>query len=617
MDAASYFLKLSNQRSLFLSSKFDIGKVDSLSCSEDNRFVCFSLKSYYSIFSTYEETTLKTWQDSPSTKIYISSKNFVIYKTLSNQVKIIDFDKSIPITIASDINLAEFNDKFMVSNYFSNKLSIFSLEKKDTALDIPLPENFILEDIILKNDVLLAGKLEDRPCFMIFSFYSNALPSPKILPANSKIIGSSDDLEYLALRFENLGVGIINTLDPSKSCNIPLIDSKAKSAFFSKDKTLLVIEDLDEYISFWWTNKELNASNEPIFKQKICGSLANLTFSNNGNVSSLITYKNNFLKIWLPVSKPDRINISTSFKSDEKDSFSHNGYSLSSVSFTEKNEAVCLLVKPRWESKLIKFDLYNRMSITYENTFKESLINSGTLSTNSKLLAILKDRNKIKIINTQSNSLIQEFAIKDDSINTLAISPDQRYLVLGGNTLKLWSIDKQSFVKSVSPELIVDRVALSPNSKLIAFTQRVKDSLILKVMDIDSKEIKRKFEDLNYINSLIFSPNSKFLFVGSTKKDPVIRAYSIDTGNLVFSYQTEFVDINDMCISSNGTHLFFGGSNEKIYVLDLRKNKIVKIFNGHYDIIRKVYISEDDRFLISSSDDERLCAWMVVDYIYS
>ncbi|AEE13970.1 WD40 repeat-containing protein [Thermodesulfobium narugense DSM 14796] len=617
MDAASYFLKLSNQRSLFLSGKFDIGKIDLLSCSDDNKLVCFSLRGYYNIFSTYEEKILKTWQDTPSTKIYISSKNFVVYKTLSNQVKIIDFDKSKPEIIASDIYLADFNDKFIVGLSSQDKISIFSLEKKDTILDIPLPKNFVLEEIVLKNDILLTGKLEDHYSFMIYSIHSNSLSLPKILPTNSYLIGSSDDLEYIALRSENLGLSIINTVDPSKSCSLPLVDSKPKSAFFSKDKTLLVIEDFDEYISFWWTNKELNANNEPIFKQKICGQLVNLTFSNNGNLSSLITYKNGFLKIWLPASKIDRLNISISFKSDERDSFSHNGYFLSSASFTEKNEAVCLFVKPRWESKLVKFDLYNKMNITYENTLKESLIIFSTLSFNSKLLATLKDKNKIKIINTQSNSTIQEFAIKDDQVNTFTFSPDLRYLVIGSNTLKLWSIDKQSFVKSVSPELTVDRVAVSPNSELIAFTQRINDNLILKIIDIDSKEIKRKLEGLNHINSLLFSPNSKFLFVGSTKKDPTIRAYSIDSGNLVFSYQTDFIDINDMCISSNGTHLFFGGSDEKIYVLDLRKNKIVKILNGHYDIIRKIYISEDDKFLISSSDDERLCVWMVVDYIYS
>ncbi|MEO1785302.1 WD40 repeat domain-containing protein [Thermodesulfobium sp. 4217-1] len=615
MDAASYFLKLANQKSLYISGKIDIGAIDLASCSNDNKFVGLSSKGNYSLYSIFENKIAKTWQDTSSSKIFINSRNSTIYQTLSGQIKIIDFDKSSPKTISSDMVLADFNDKYVVSYSESNILALTEIDNPSNIKNIRLPENFTVKDIVLKNNALLIGEINNRVFFIIYELHSITLPQPQSVPDGSVYVGSSDDFEYIAFRSDNAGLNIFNTKDPSKSYNIPIVESKTKKVYFSKDKTLIVIVDFDEYISFWWTNKELNTGNEPIFKQKICGNPLELTFSENGNVSSLITYKNNFLKIWLPASKTDRLDLTANFKSDESDSFLHNGYFLDSVSFTEKNEAVCLFIKPRWESKILKFDLYNRLNINCENVFKESLVNSGILSNNSKLLATLRNKNKIKIINTQSNSIIQEFAIKDESINTLCFSPDQRFLILGGSTLRIWSIDKEIIVKSVFPEHPVSFVAVSPNSDLIAFSQKVRDNIILSIMDLNTKEVKRKFDGLNNVNSLVFSPNSKFLFVGSTKKDPLIRAYSVDTGNQVFSYQTNYIDVNDMCISSSGTHLFFGGSDEKIYVFDLRKTKIIKILNGHYDIIKKISISENDRFLISSSNDERLCVWKVADYI--
>lgn len=615
MDAASYFLKLANQKSLYISRKIDIGVLDLASCSNDNKIVGLSTKRNYSLFSIFEDKITKTWQDSPSTKIYIDSRHFAIYQTISGQIKIIDFDEPDPKTILSDIVLADFNDRYIVSYSESNILAITEIDNPSNIKNIRLPDNFVVRDIKLKDNVLLIGELNKHIFFIIYELHSRALSQPQTVTDSSAYVGSSDDLEYIAFMSDNAGLNIFNTKDPSKSYNIPIVESKAKRAYLSKDKTLIVIVDFDEYISFWWTNKELNTGNEPIFKQKICGNPIGLTFSESGNVSSLITYKNNFLKIWSPTSKADRLDMNANFKSDESGSFLHNGYFLDSVSFTEKNEAVCLFIKPRWESKILKFDLYNRLNINYENAFKESLVNSGALSNRSKLLAILRDKNKIKIINTQSNSIIQEFAIKDESIKTLCFSPDQRFLILGGSSLRIWSIDKEMIVKSVFPEYPVDFIAVSPNSNLIAFSQKIRDNLILSILDLNTKEIKRRFDGLNNINSLVFSPNSKFLFVGSTRKDPLIRAYSVETGNIVFSYQTNYIDINNMCISSNGTHLFFGGSDEKIYVFDLTKTKIVKILNGHYDIIKKISISEDDRFLISSSNDERLCFWKVADYI--
>lgn len=615
MDAASYFLKLANQKSLYISRKIDIGVLDLASCSNDNKIVGLSTKGNYSLFSIFEDKITKTWQDSPSMKIYIDSRHSAIYQTISGQIKIIDFDKPSPKTISSDIILADFNDRYIVSYSDSNILAITEIDNPNNIKNIRLPDNFVVRDIKLKDNVLLIGELNKHIFFIIYELHSRTLSQPQTVTDSSVYVGSSDDLEYIAFMSDNVGLNISNTKDPSKSYNIPIVESKAKRAYLSKDKTLIVIVDFDEYISFWWTNKELNTGNEPIFKQKICGNPIGLTFSESGNVSSLITYKNNFLKIWSPTSKTDRLDMNANFKSDESGSFLHNGYFLDSVSFTEKNEAVCLFIKPRWESKILKFDLYNRLNINYENAFKESLVNSGALSNSSKLLAMLRDKNKIKIINTQSNSIIQEFAIKDESIKTLCFSPDQRFLILGGSSLRIWSIDKEMIVKSVFPEYPVDFMAVSPNSDLIAFSQKIRDNLILSILDLNTKEVKRRFDGLNNINSLVFSPNSKFLFVGSTRKDPLIRAYSVETGNIVFSYQTNYIDINNMCISSNGTHLFFGGSDEKIYVFDLSKTKIVKILNGHYDIIKKISISEDDRFLISSSNDERLCVWKVADYI--
>jgi hypothetical protein len=615
MDAATYFLKLADQKSLYISGKIDTGVLDIISCSNDNKFIGFSSKGNYSLFSIFEEKIEKTWQDIPPSKIYINSTHSSIYQTLSGQIKIINFDKPSPKTILSDIILADFNDKYIVSYSKSNKLVLTELDDPDNIRNVYLHDNFIVKDIALKDNILLIGEINNHTFFIIYEIHSKALSQPQTAPDGSIYVGSSDDLEYIAFRSNIAGLNIFNTKDPSKSYNIPIVESKTKKVYFSKDKTLIVIVDFDEYINFWWTNKELNTGNEPIFKQKICGDPIGLTFSESGNVSSLITYKNNFLKIWLPVCKADRLDMPTNFKSDKSDSFLHNGYFLNSIAFTEKKEAVCLFIKPRWESKIVKFDIYNRLSINYENILKESLVHSGTLSNNSKLLAILRDKNKIKIINTQSNSIIQEFAIKDELIKTLCFSPDQRFLILGGTTLRIWSIDKEMFIKSVFPEYPVNFVAVSPNSDSIAFSQKIRDNIILNIMDLKTKEVKRKFDGLNSLNSIVFSPNSKFLFVGSTKKDPLIRAYSVDTGNEVFSYQTNYIDINDMCISSNGTHLFFGGSDEKIYVFDLRKTKIVKILNGHYDIIKKIGISDDDRFLISSSNDERLCVWKVADYI--
>jgi hypothetical protein len=615
MDAATYFLKLANQKLLYISTKVNMGTLDLISCSSNNKLIGSSSKGIYSLFNILEEKIDKTWQDLSSSKIYITSKNSIIYHTLSGQIKIINFDEPSPKTIASNVILSDFNDKYVVSYSESNKLAFVELDNPNNIKNIYLPENFIVKDIVLKDNTLIIGEHNDHTCFIIHEIQTNTLLQPQNVPDGSVFIGSTTDLEYIAFRSDNAGINIINTINLSKSYNIPIVNSKAKKVYFSKDKTLIVILDFDEYISFWWANKELNTGNDPIFKQKICGEPIGLTFSDSGNVSSLITYKNNFLKIWLPDSKTDRLDIPTNFKSDESNSFLHNGYFLDSISFTEKNEAICLFIKPRWESKILKFNIYNKLNISYESILKESLINSGTLSNNSKLLATLRDKNKIRIINTQSNSIIQEFAIKDESIKTLCFSPDQRFLILGGKTLRIWSIDKEMLIKSVFPEYPVDLVTPSPNSKLIAFSQKNKDNTVLNIMDMDTKEITRKFEGLNNMNSLIFSPNSKFLFVGSTKKDPVIRAYSIDTGNQVFSYQSGYIDINDMCISSSGSHLFFGGSDEKIYIFDLRKTKVLKILNGHYDIIKKIGISDDDKFLISSANDERLCVWKVADYI--
>jgi Prp8 binding protein len=82
------------------------------------------------------------------------------------------------------------------------------------------------------------------------------------------------------------------------------------------------------------------------------------------------------------------------------------------------------------------------------------------------------------------------------------------------------------------------------------------------------------------------------------------------TATLEHDYQVTAVAVSD-----GGEHLYTGGLDNKVRVVDLRKDQVWLVLEGHADTITSFALSPDSAFLLSNSMDNTLRVWDVRPFV--
>lgn len=69
------------------------------------------------------------------------------------------------------------------------------------------------------------------------------------------------------------------------------------------------------------------------------------------------------------------------------------------------------------------------------------------------------------------------------------------------------------------------------------------------------------------------------------------------------------------CVNSGGRYLATGGSDDRIVVMDLKKNQEIQMLTHHSGTVNQVEFSPDGKFLFSASDDGSLAATKIGSWI--
>lgn len=104
--------------------------------------------------------------------------------------------------------------------------------------------------------------------------------------------------------------------------------------------------------------------------------------------------------------------------------------------------------------------------------------------------------------------------------------------------------------------------------------------------------------------------NSDVLF--TVCKDGVLRSYELQKGTLHFSAtpQEPTDGLYSIALSPSEDYVFVGTGQGSVLAFNINLNKWEFAFdNGHSDIVTSIVISNDGKFLYSSSFDGRIVQW--------
>lgn len=262
--------------------------------------------------------------------------------------------------------------------------------------------------------------------------------------------------------------------------------------------------------------------------------------------------------------------------------------------------------------------------VNWEGTLRTALVHSYVIAwhPNRPLLAAVGVAaentvdDTIRLVDTQTGEVVREFVGHREKVNSLAFSPDGRYLFSGDYAPSFDMNDQRVYVwdiKTGEPVMElggqkgwINSIAFSPDGQLVAVGEAAGSHIIL--WDVATGErIKQLAGHKDWVNDVTFSLDGQSLYSGS--RDGSLIQWDVQSGTMVREFAGHPGMINSLDLNSDGTRLVSASADQTAIVWDTVTGEIVMTLRGHTDTLWSADFSPDDSTLLTASSDGKMILW--------
>jgi len=189
----------------------------------------------------------------------------------------------------------------------------------------------------------------------------------------------------------------------------------------------------------------------------------------------------------------------------------------------------------------------------------------------------------------------------ESRVNTVAFSPDGRWLASGSTILKIWDVTSKSWPRTLGTKTSIKAVAFSPNGQWLAF---VSDSFKhkLKLWNTKSGQVQYRLHShkKNKIYSISFSPDDKWL--ASCGEDHTVKLWDVNSGKLQHTLKGHKDEVYSVAFAPNGKWLASGSKDKTIKIWDVESARLRHSLAASQGEIYSVAISPNGKWLASGGE---------------
>ncbi len=221
-------------------------------------------------------------------------------------------------------------------------------------------------------------------------------------------------------------------------------------------------------------------------------------------------------------------------------------------------------------------------------------------------------RSVVKVWEAKTLVLKQTLGDNDSQLVCVAFSPEGNLMAAGDpskKTIKLWNARTGALVQTLpNGEAQPWSVVFSPDGKtLLVGGQRADHSGVVTLWNVETGKLIHTLEREQYVNKVAISPNGKI--IASAGAGDEIELWDVESGK----QRTALRGLGDgtcsVAFSSDGKLLAAGGRDGKVRLWDVESGKLMALLKGHGSIIYDVAFSPDGKTLASTGQDQTVRLW--------
>ncbi len=247
-------------------------------------------------------------------------------------------------------------------------------------------------------------------------------------------------------------------------------------------------------------------------------------------------------------------------------------------------------------------------------------INALVLTPDSKKIITGADDTTIRVWDLERGSQIFLFTKHTKKINALAVNTDNTICVSASNDkyLHVWDLIQGKCVATLAGHTsYINSVVITPTG-----TNAISASSdnTIKIWDLSAPFTSAVPDSTRLINTLyghtdsvekvLLSPDGRKII--SSSNDKTIRGWSLTTGELLYTIRGHKSIINLLYITSNNRFIISSSIEDyALKIWDIEDGNLVSIIRGHTGPITALAVSPDSKWIITGSADKTIKIWMI------
>jgi len=237
----------------------------------------------------------------------------------------------------------------------------------------------------------------------------------------------------------------------------------------------------------------------------------------------------------------------------------------------------------------------------------------GVLPVGTNLVSIADKDLAVRIWDYERGTIVSALAPNSAHVNSVVVSPDNRYIVTGGDDGKarIWDIDNGVLLSVLNHPRSIYSMALSPDGRHLVVGAKKKptspDPGVIWIWEFELGQLLHTLSGhKGHVTALTITPDSRYILSGSQHGD--VKLWDLETGthlNTMTGHEGAILTIH---LSPDGRHIVSGSSDGTLRVWLLHGGVLVHSFQ-HSEDVHAIALSPDGRRVATGDVEGVVRVW--------